>query len=645
MKEKTTVLLVEDNPDDAALIIDALGDDCETHRISDGEKALRYLLSAETMPDVCLIDNRLPSMNGIEIIERVCREREDFVCAALTIDDSAQTVVRAMKAGAVEYYVKSGGYEDLPETVEKLRRLRMEKTKSREYKQRLEDVEKRFTGILNNLIDVFFRIDSRGIVETLSPSASAMFGVKREDYFAGKSFAEAFQSKDDFNAFIARAIRHKKLQYYHVDLKRVDDKKTVYAEINAAAQFGRDGEVLSIEGVIRDVGERIKSKNELLRQKRFFEEIFLQSTVGMQIIDRDGWVSRVNPKFTEIFGISDEDIRSAGLNILSDQIMSRLGMGGVIERVFFENRKAEWDASIQSDYMNPDFAKEIDSDRIWLIIRAFPLVDQSDNIVNVVISYEDITHKKLSEEKELREKEKLEEAGVLKTIILGNLGHELRTPLNGILGFSKLLKKEAEDPDTLEMLSMVEISAERLSKTLNSLLALTELESNQFNVNFEETDIIALIKTYFYAFEDNMKPEVIFSIVPLQDSVICYTDENLFNQIIFNLVDNAVKYTTQGTIKIVVDKISILGKKWCVVRVSDTGVGIARKNLDNIFEAFRQGSEGVNRTHEGVGLGLTVTKKMIELLNGRISVESEVGKGSTFTIMLPMNKDDVLKRI
>lgn len=234
-------------------------------------------------------------------------------------------------------------------------------------------------------------------------------------------------------------------------------------------------------------------------------------------------------------------------------------------------------------------------------------------------------------------REKLEEANKLKQIILGNLSHELRTPLNGILGFARITLSEFEDNIyEIDNIKNIIFSAERLHSTLNSLLFLNELESENYKLQIEDINLNNFVNIlqfkYIHSLNDNNLQLVIHN---SEDIITAKADEYCLQNITFQLIDNAVKYTREGCVTITTGKSIINNKSFSFIKIADTGVGIDSIKMEQIFEPFRQGSEGIARNFEGVGIGLTIVKKMVELLNGQIQVKSKLGVGSEFTIFLP----------
>ncbi|MCX6156188.1 MAG: ATP-binding protein [Candidatus Kapabacteria bacterium] len=232
---------------------------------------------------------------------------------------------------------------------------------------------------------------------------------------------------------------------------------------------------------------------------------------------------------------------------------------------------------------------------------------------------------------------KLEDVSNLKSIVINNLGHELRTPLNGILGFASLLKKETEDSEQLEFVNLIFSSAVRLKNTLNSILALTELETGASKLFFEAIHLPGVIENFTMLMQEEANSHNLKLYALINDEkTFAKLDEYLLQQILFNLTDNAIKFTRTGEIQIILDSVIENNQNLVMIKIKDTGIGISERNLKTIFEPFRQVSEGLNRSHEGVGLGLTITQKMVELLEGQIQIESIDSVGTT--VILLFNK-------
>jgi signal transduction histidine kinase/ActR/RegA family two-component response regulator len=279
----------------------------------------------------------------------------------------------------------------------------------------------------------------------------------------------------------------------------------------------------------------------------------------------------------------------------------------------------------------------------WVSALISPIKDTRGKTIYFLALEEDITERKKTEFELIRSKEQAEEMNRLKSVFLANMSHELRTPMVGILGFSQILRDELTDQSKIEIAELLIKSGKRLLTTLESILDFSQLESKQIDMNpvninlSEKTE--ELIKNFNERLtEKKLKLNLQFNYRKLH----VLADERLVNQVLNNIIDNAIKFTLKGEISIETDEIIEDNATWGIVKISDTGIGISKEKQKIIFEDFRQASEGRTRSFEGNGLGLTVANKMVEMLNGFITVESEPGKGSTFTVYLPAvleNKD------
>ncbi len=241
-----------------------------------------------------------------------------------------------------------------------------------------------------------------------------------------------------------------------------------------------------------------------------------------------------------------------------------------------------------------------------------------------------------TEEALLNAIERAEVANNSKTIFLANMSHELRTPLVGILGYSDLLSSILEDKEAKEMAEGINRTGNRLLNTLSLILDLARIESDKFEMDIAEIEVIhELNETYqnFKAMAEAKNLKLNLDIHAKQ--YMHTTDLSMLKVILDNLVNNAIKFTHEGEINICSSIEYFEGHYNLVISVKDTGVGIAKKNIPLIFQEFKQLSEGLTKDFQGSGLGLSITKKFVELLGGTIKVESEINKGSNFIITFP----------
>lgn len=281
----------------------------------------------------------------------------------------------------------------------------------------------------------------------------------------------------------------------------------------------------------------------------------------------------------------------------------------------------------------------------WLQVSKVPLFDMHGKITGIVGVTHDITERKLVEHELLKAKVKAEESDRLKSAFLANMSHEIRTPMNGILGFAALLKEpKLSGEEQQEFIRIIEKSGIRMLNIINDIIDISKIESGQMEVSLTEGDVNEQIR-YIYSF---FKPEAenkglqlyITNMLPYPGSFI-RTDHEKIYAILTNLVKNAIKYTYEGSIEVGCEK-----KGGCLeFIVKDTGIGIDKMRQEEIFERFMQAEISNKQAVEGAGLGLSITKAYVEMLEGKIRVESEAGKGSAFIFTIPYKPATEVKNV
>ena len=237
----------------------------------------------------------------------------------------------------------------------------------------------------------------------------------------------------------------------------------------------------------------------------------------------------------------------------------------------------------------------------------------------------------------VKAKEKAEESDKLKSVFLANMSHELRTPLNGILGFTDILRTEIMDEEFRNIADFIHTSGNRLHDTLNSIIDLSIIESNRMEIVFSEIPLEEFMTEKVTLFKAGAsKKNLDLSLECSGKQILIYTDRRILTNLISNLLDNAIKYTNKGSVKVIVLIVRKDAREYLKFQVADTGIGIEDDTAKYIFEKFRQGSEGHGRKFEGTGLGLTICKKYVEILDGEISLESKLHKGSVVTVLIPV---------
>ena len=400
---------------------------------------------------------------------------------------------------------------------------------------------------------------------------------------------------------------------------RLADGKTGYIAVRLFVIRDNDGKTIRVYGVNQDITERKLAEEKIKQSEQDYRRLFENAHDAIFILNpEDEVVLELNEKACKLYGIP----RSEFLGMSMEEITKDIG-----------NRKTKIKNLYASGYVNNfetvHYTKQ--GEELTLEVNA-SLIDYKGKKAILSINH-DITERKKAEVEIIAAKEKAEEMNRLKTIFLTNMSHELRTPLIGLLGLSEVLLDEVEG-DLKENMAMINESGNRLLHTLSTILDYSKIEAEKIKVIPKSISITDLLDKQIKLYQPLARNKGINIITdfPLNGFKIL-TDEKLLQDIVNNLMNNAVKFTSKGTVTLsaafVEDELQI--------EVSDTGVGIPEDKQSVIFEDFRQASEGANRSFEGTGLGLAIANKYARLLNGKISVQSKEGEGSTFTVHLPLN--------
>ncbi len=394
------------------------------------------------------------------------------------------------------------------------------------------------------------------------------------------------------------------------------------------------GQVIQINGeahilsITRDISD-IKVAQEALRESEARMRS-LQENVPLAVYRStlDGRIVYANPAMARMFGYDgiEELLRIPTDALYADasqraQILSVLRKHGLIRDWQVQLRRQ--DDTVLDCELN--MRAVFDANRQLLY---------QDGIIS------DITDRKRIQLALVAAKDKAEEMNRIKSNFLATMSHELRTPLNGILGFASLLEEALLDEELSEMACIINASGHRLLDTLNSILDLSIVEADKLNVNWEDIDVISVLDEVETLYRVNAQKKGLELRKTIEhNSLIIQTDERLLRQILTNLLNNAVKYTRRGGITLSIEEVRDPQRESVCIHVQDTGIGISLHDQEVIFDEFRQASEGYSRSYDGSGLGLSVSQKFAHVLGGRISLESNTGTGSRFSLQLPFRHE------
>lgn len=458
-----------------------------------------------------------------------------------------------------------------------------------------------------------------------SPNLLKLLGYDPDEQMDTEKFWQRTTHPDDLYDILKKVDDHlkQKEEFYENKFRKIRKNGDIIWVLDRGRviEWDKYGNPVRMTGTMIDITKNKLDEFALLRSEEKFKSLFNSAGDSIFLVDFSGNIIEVNDIACSLLGLEQNKIVGKNLTEFLNNNHRFLD----VRRL---NELTKFGQTIFEEKLQPNYGNKID---IEISAKLIQYLDEKA----VLCIGRDITDRKIVEEETLRAKEKAEEMNRLKTNFLANMSHELRTPLVGILGFADLLNSELENSDHKEMSETILKSGERLLSTLSNILNLSKIESGKTEVVLKKTNVHAILKSTAHLFSAAAKfkgIEIEYQLLP--GELYLEVDENLISEVFNNLINNAIKFTDSGKITLRTRVIPEDSNK-ISIEVSDTGIGISQEHIGYIFEEFRQISEGFSRSFEGTGLGLTITKKFVELMNGTIRVDSEINKGTTFILEFP----------
>jgi PAS domain S-box-containing protein len=513
-------------------------------------------------------------------------------------------------------------------------------TERRLAEERLRASEEKYRGLIESLDSVVAAIDSDGRFLYMNDVATRQFGSKPESLI-GKTMHELFPEpvaskqlegirkvirEDKGNVTEDFSIIRGEPRWFHNSLQPIHD-----GDGHVAYVLLHSTDIHDLKTAQQELARLISTLEERVREATSeIQDLYDNAPIGYHSLDADGKIIVVNQTELDWLGYTREEL-------LGKPFISLLTPASV--ETFYNN----FPQYIQRGFVH-DLEFEIirkDGSTFPVLVSATAIKDEKGNFVKSRSTMTDITARKQAEEALKLTNAELQRAAKIKDEFIAHMSHELRTPLNAILGHSELLIRQFSgslNERQLRYMKTIEKSGRQLLELITGILDLSKLEARQMTLDLATVVISDICEaSLIFVREIAGKKNITLTCLLDPEFDLIRADGIRLRQMLINLLSNAVKFTPEGGSVDLQVKVNETNET-VSFSVTDTGIGISKNDLQRLFQPFVQLDSGLNRLYDGSGLGLTLVDRMAKLHGGNITVQSEVGKGSRFTINLPWKK-------
>ncbi|WP_166831357.1 PAS domain-containing protein [Thalassoroseus pseudoceratinae] len=455
--------------------------------------------------------------------------------------------------------------------------------------------------------------------EFFGKTRDEIIGEHVRDIVGDESYEQALPYLE--SAFQGETVRY---EMRHTDF----DGRRLGSEVTLVPDRHDDGSVQGIHVVVIDQTEMIARKNELQRQKQETQRILDGLRAFVVFKDTKNRILRINQFAADAVGLPIEAIEGRHTREIYPT---------EADAFYEDDLKVARTGKPRYGIVEP--VKNGDGSTSWLRTDKIPLFDVHGNVERILVVAIDVTTLIETQGELEAAKKAAEAANHAKSQFLANMSHEIRTPMSAILGFADVLAQSVSETQHIEAANTIRRNGDHLLSLINDILDLSKIEAGRMTMHTQRLSPRLLVNEVVESLHWRTKNSRIALRVTTVGLVPAWIESDLtrLRQILINLIGNALKFTHEGSIEVCLQtKQTSSGERQLLeFAVTDTGIGVDEKNLDRLFEPFTQVDDSATRQHGGTGLGLTICKRLVEMLGGEISLESRLGEGSTFRFVIP----------